>query len=246
MANIVDERGYNQIYGSSPAQAIRLRRRAEAMVREMNLPEGPERRKGIHILEIGCGMGELTYHLAQITGACVTGVDLSPQFIEHAAASHQHPNLAFAVVDLRKATPAAEQQKYHYIVGNGILHHLYFNLDEVLPRLARWLRPGGRLVFWEPNLHNPYIYAIFSFSALRRWARLEPDEMAFSAQFIRRQLTQAGYSNISATPRDYVLPNTPRVLVGAVVLLGSVLEHVPLVRATAQSLFIVAALPNRI
>ena len=38
----------------------------------------------------------------------------------------------------------------------------------------------GRIIFLEPNLHNPYVYLIFSRPKLRQRARLEPDEMAFS------------------------------------------------------------------
>ena len=168
MASIVDERGYNQSFKPSPAQAVRLRRRTEAMVREMRLPDAPEKRKYIHILEIGCGMGEMAHQLAQLTGARVTGVDLSPQFIEQARATYRVPGLNFAVVDLSKEFPTSDADRYDYIVGNGILHHLYPHLDSFFPVLTRWLAPGGRLIFWEPNLWNPYVFLIFSVPILRR------------------------------------------------------------------------------
>lgn len=245
MANIVDERGFNQIFRSSTAQAIRLKRRAQAMVEAMTLPEAVERRQGIHILEIGCGMGELAHHLAEITHCRVKGVDLSPQFIEHASTTYQHPNLTFAVADLATSTPVSAQEQFSYIVGNGILHHLYHQLDQVLPRLALWLKPGGRLLFWEPNLHNPYIRVIFSWAGPRRWARLEPDEMAFTARYIRQRLAQSGYEHISATERDFLLPNTPKPLVRPVIALGALFERLPIVRTTAQSLFISAERPTK-
>src|SRR3954471_23797291 len=102
MANIVDERGYNQIFKASPAQAIRLKRRAEALVREMDLPADPKERTQLHVLEIGSGTGDMAHQLAELTGARVTGVDLSPRFVERARAKHRHPYLQFVVADLSK------------------------------------------------------------------------------------------------------------------------------------------------
>ncbi len=245
MASIVDERGYNQSFKPTPAQAIRLERRTAALVQAMRLPNRPEERNRVHILEIGCATGEMAHQLAESTGARVTGVDLSPRFIEQARTTYRHPNLSFAVVDLSKEFPASDEDRYDYIVGNGILHHLYHHLDTFLPVLARWLAPGGRLIFWEPNLWNPYIFLIFSIPALRRLTRLEPDEMAFTARFITAKLSAAGFDPIQVTTRDFLLPNTPALLVKPVIKLGGWLELVPGVRRFAQSVFVVATRPVR-
>ncbi len=238
MASIIDERGFNQGFKLTQAQLVRLRRRAESIVAEMNLPADGEARRQIHILELGCGTGELAYELAKLTGARVTGVDLSPQFIDQAAAKHSFPGLRFIVSDLSKEAPASAQEKYDYIVGNGILHHLYHHLDGFLPALARWLVPGGRLIFWEPNLHNPYIFLIFSFPLFRRLARLEPDEMAFSRTFICQKLVTAGFYDIEVDTRDFLLPNTPDFLIETTIASGRVAEKIPFLRSWAQSVFL--------
>jgi 2-polyprenyl-3-methyl-5-hydroxy-6-metoxy-1,4-benzoquinol methylase len=241
MANIVDERGYNQIFEATTASAIRLQRRAHRIVQAMNLPVVPDQRANMRILEIGCGRGSLAHQLAILTGARVTGVDLSLRFIEHAAATYQHARLNFIVADLSVTNPANDQEQYDFIVGNGILHHLYHHLDTFLPALARWLKPTGRLIFWEPNLWNPYIFLIFSISALRRAANLEPDEMAFSPNFIRQKLLMAGFNQTRVTTKDFLLPNTPDVLIGAVSKISDWLDRVPLVNRLAQSVFLVAS-----
>jgi hypothetical protein len=129
-------------------------------------------------------------------------------------------------------------EQCHFIVGNGILHHLYYHLDSFLPALARWLVPGGRLIFWEPNLYNPYIYLIFSYAWFRRRARLEPEEMAFTRTFIRRKLAAAGFHDIQVDTRDFLVPNTPAPLINTVVAIGPYLERIPLVRHWAQSVFL--------
>ncbi len=232
MSSLVDERGFNQGYQLSIAQKTRLQRRARAIVSEMRLPA--ER------VELGCGTGELAFELATIAGTRVTGLDRSQKFIDYASANYRHPNLRFLVENFSDSSPGAAQEKYDYIVGNGILHHLYYRLDNFLPTLARWLVPGGRLIFWEPNLKNPYVLLIFKVSALRRMARLEPEEMAFTPRFIQRKLTAAGFCQVRAITRDFLLPNTSARLISFVVKIGDFLEKVPIVRGCAQSIFLTA------
>jgi 2-polyprenyl-3-methyl-5-hydroxy-6-metoxy-1,4-benzoquinol methylase len=240
MSSIVDERGFNQGFELNSAQKARLQRRARAIVSEMRLPTERDRKRDVHILELGCGTGELAFELAKIAGARVTGVDRSQMFIDYASAKYRHPNLRFLVANFSDFSREAAQGKYDYIVGNGILHHLYYRLDKFLPTLASWLRPGGRLIFWEPNLKNPYVFLIFRVAALRRMARLEPEEMAFTPRFIKRKLTTAGFCQVRAITRDFLLPNTPARLISSVVKIGDFLENVPIVRGCAQSIFLTA------
>ena len=243
MASIVDERGYNQGFVLSPAQALRLRRRAQAIITALPLPATAAERQAVRILELGCGTGELAHELAVFTEARITGVDLSERFITAARENFRRPNLDFIVADLTREIPAAGQERYHAITGNGILHHLYHHLDSVLPALHRWVRPGGRLVFWEPNLWNPCIWTIFSLPPFRRMARLEPDEMAFTPGFIRHKLARAGFTNINVVTRDFLLPNAPEALIRPVVALGDRLDRIPVVNRLAQSLFFSAEKP---
>ena len=217
MPNIVDERGYNQIFKPTSATAIRRRRRAS-----------------------GCGMGDLAHELALLTDAKVTGVDLSTKFIEQAKAKFQHPKLEYLVTDLTQSTPANDQARYDFIVGNGILHHLYYHLDTFLPVLGRWLKPGGRLIFWEPNLWNPYVFLIFKVPFLRRAANLEPDEMSFTPNDIRQKLAAAGFDDTRATTRDFLLPNTPKSLIKPVIGIGNLLDQIPVINRLAQSVFFVS------
>lgn len=238
MASIIDERGFNQGFVVNQAQVIRLRRRAGLIAEEVSKSPSDMRT----ILELGCGTGELAAELAKLTGSRVTGVDISPGFINRARQMHQLPQLDFMVADLTRELPSMPDHRYDYIIGNGILHHLYHNLDDVLPRLALWLNPGGRLIFWEPNYLNPYIYLIFTCPALRKWARLEPDEMAFTHHFIKRKLLACGYSKANVLLLDFLFPNTPNYLIKPVIALGRILEAIPLARALAQSIFISASI----
>jgi SAM-dependent methyltransferase len=236
MAHITDDRGHNQVFNPSKAMRIRTQRRAQAMLDAMT-DTAPRR-----VLELGSGTGELAAFLADQTGGTVTGVDMCEPFVRAAAMRHVRPNLSFKVLDLLNDDLASQLgQRFDYIVGNGILHHLHNQLPVVLPRLRTLLNPAGRVLFWEPNLHNPYVFLIFSFGPLRKWAKLEPGEMAATRRSLSAHFEQAGFSRVQIVQRDFLLPNTPDLLIRPVIALGSLAERMPGLNALAQSLFVSAA-----
>jgi len=97
----------------------------------------------------------------------------------------------------------------------------------------------------EPNLYNPYIYFIFSFPKLRALTHLEPDEMAFSKSFITTVLTRAGFKSVRVEYKDFLLPGIPDFLITPSIVVGALLEKIPLINKVAQSIFIKARKPSR-
>jgi 2-polyprenyl-3-methyl-5-hydroxy-6-metoxy-1,4-benzoquinol methylase len=235
MASIQDDRGYNQGFKETAALTIRTDRRSERMIANMNL--GPDSK----VLEIGCGTGEMSDFLARNTPAQILGVDLCEAFIDEARTKYKRENLNYEVLKINPDNlQATSLRNFDCIVGNGILHHLYYQLDQVLPDFRQKLKPGGKLIFWEPNLYNPYVFLIFRFNKFRKLAKLEPDEMAFTGRFIQEKLAAAGFRNIKVEYRDFLLPNTPAPLIRPVIFIGGLLERVAGFRRLAQSLFITA------
>lgn len=194
------------------------------------------------VLEIGCGTGRNSFMLASKTGMRVLGTDICVPFIEEANRNFQLPHLRFAVLDFNQAAQF-EGETFDYIVGNGILHHLYHHLADALTNMRRLLKPGGKIVFIEPNLYNPYICTIFRIPYFRRLAHLEPDEMAFSKRHAERLLSAAGYKDIKVEYRDFLLPGIPDIFIAPSIAMGAVLERVPAVRMMSQSVFISATAP---
>jgi 2-polyprenyl-3-methyl-5-hydroxy-6-metoxy-1,4-benzoquinol methylase len=232
MASIQDERGYNQGFAPTPALKLRTRRRAEWISAE--IPVHPS----TMVLEIGCGTGELAKAIGEKTHGQVIATDLSPKFIEIAQAENQLPNVTFRVVNFKEDTIP---ERFDRIVGNGILHHLYYSIDSSLERLFELLKPGGKILFFEPNLRNPYVYLIFSVPKLRQLTRLEPDEMAFTRSWIHTRLARAGFTNIDVQYRDFLMPNTPTAWIHSVASLSDRLEKMPGIQTWTQSLFITAS-----
>jgi SAM-dependent methyltransferase len=191
------------------------------------------------VLEIGAGTGEVSHWIAEATPATVLATDLCVPFMEGARKRFVLPNLRYEVLDFNKAEQFSDQ-KFDFVIGTGILHHLYHNLDYTCKRMFELLKDGGKIIFLEPNLYNPYVYFVFSYDYLRESVKLEPDEMAFSNRFIEKKLKHAGYSDVRVEFRDFVLPGLPKSWVHPMAKISDVLEKIPLIKCVSQSLFITA------
>ncbi len=229
--SVRDEGGYNQGWTGGLSTRIREERRCELMMTKM--VSHPSR----NVLEIGCGRGEIARHLADKTGMQVLGVDRSDSFIREANSKSLTSNARFEVLDFTRPDQILGR-KFDYVVGNGILHHLYHDLAASLHSIRNLLVPGGGVVFLEPNLHNPYVFLIFSRPTLRRLAKLEPDEMAFSRRFAIEQLGQAGFHEIEVEYRDFLIPGVPEWAIQPLIRFGAAAERTPGLKHLAQSLFI--------
>lgn len=233
MSNIKDDRGFNQVWADSESTRVRAERRCDYIISQMNIDASKS------IMEIGCGMGTNSFMLAQKTGMKVLGTDLCGPFIEEARKKFQLPNLRFDVLDFNRVAQF-KGEKFDYIIGNGILHHLYHNLDEAFTNMLSLLKDGGKIIFLEPNIYNPYVYLIFSYLFFREKASLEPDEMAFSKSYITEKLLKAKYKNIKVEYKDFLLPGIPDIAIKPSILVGNVLEKIPLINKVSQSIFIQA------
>jgi SAM-dependent methyltransferase len=91
------------------------------------------------VLDLGCGAGGFAVELAK-RAEHVDALDRSPAMIEEARRMAP-PNVTCILGDVRQ--DPLPDARYDAIVSISALHHT--PLDEVLPRLAGALRPGGVL-----------------------------------------------------------------------------------------------------
>jgi 2-polyprenyl-3-methyl-5-hydroxy-6-metoxy-1,4-benzoquinol methylase len=232
MASIIDDRGYNQGFERTNTFMVRIERRADWFIEKMDKED-----ETINVLEIGAGTGEISYFIAKKTKANVIGTDICMPFVDGANDEYKLPNLKFDFLDFNHPEKL-NGMKFDYIVGNGILHHLYYHLDSALVNIRALLKEDGKMIFMEPNIYNPYCFVIFNYA--RKWANLEPDEMAFSKSFISNKLKNAKYTKIDVSYKDFLLPNTPNFLVKTVIWIGGILEKIFPFNRVTQSIFICA------
>lgn len=215
----------------SPSGRRRADRRADLFVARGAL--GPGRRA----LELGCGTGVFLEKVAR-SGALIHGLDLSEDLL--AKARTRLAGFANVTLDQGNAEQMPyEDRAFDAVYGSSVLHHL--DLDAALREVHRVLRPGGRLVFAEPNILNPQVAVMFHLGLTKEYFGVSPDEMAFSRFAAKAALVKAGFQEVRVTPFDFLHPATPAAWLGTVVKLGRWAEHVPLVREIAGSLILEAA-----
>lgn len=108
-------------------------------------------RSGLRALSLGCGTGGNEVIWAG-TGAFeqITGVDISPDRIEHATGQAKELGLdhvlSFRAADVAELLRAGET--YDIVLGLQSLHH-FDRLDETMDLIAGLLNPGGLLIVDE-------------------------------------------------------------------------------------------------
>jgi ubiquinone/menaquinone biosynthesis C-methylase UbiE len=123
---------YQEIHGDNPHQVAMVDRIAANLT------------AGAAVLDLGSGSGIPTAARFAGLGMRVTGVDLSEKMI--VAARQQVPNADFQQADFRSLT--FETGCFEAVTAFfSLLMLSKAEIEKVLPRIRRWLRPGGFFAF---------------------------------------------------------------------------------------------------
>lgn len=101
----------------------------------------------IKVLDIGCGGGFLTNHLANV-GHQVTGIDLSPSSLEAARQNDTTKSVKYLTANAYSLP--FEDQTFDAVAAMDILEHVE-NPDQLIKEAGRVLRPGGLFFFHTFN-----------------------------------------------------------------------------------------------
>jgi 2-polyprenyl-3-methyl-5-hydroxy-6-metoxy-1,4-benzoquinol methylase len=212
----------------TPAGRVRAERRARQLV------EHGQMQPGIRALEIGCGSGLFTEKVAR-SGADILAVDISPELLALARKRDLEPGRVRFLL-ARFEDRLEVEGPFDVIYGSSVLHHL--ELRPALLRIYDFLRPGGLMVFAEPNMLNPQVFLERHVRFIGERLYNSPDETAFVRWRLKRTLEEIGFGDVQIRPFDWLHPWTPQPLIGSVYRLSLFLEKVPLVREFSGSLLI--------
>ena len=98
-----------------------------------------ERTRGGRVIDVGCGPGHVAAYLAR-HGSDVAGLDLSPEMVDQARASH--PAISFTVGDMF-ALPYADGSLRGIVAFYAIVHLATAELLAPFREFHRVLEPGG-------------------------------------------------------------------------------------------------------
>lgn len=196
----------------NPEQYERFRsERSKPFFDLMDLVHEPARER---IVDLGCGTGELTKVLHERFGARRTlGIDSSASMLAKAG-TFAGQGLEF---EARRIEEFADRSAWDLVFSNAALQWCGGH-DELLPRLARSLAPGGELVVQMPANHDyathvvaEEVAALAPFRARLESARGTP---VASPEVYAELLYRAGLADIDVFVRVYphVLPSREDVI----------------------------------
>ena len=100
---------------------------------------------GLKVLDAMCGGGENSAYFDQ-RGASITGLDIS----EAQCALFEKRFPEATTICASALDPQLPAESFDFVVTES-LHHLHPHVSQGVDALIRLLKPGGRLLIWEPN-----------------------------------------------------------------------------------------------
>ena len=113
---------------------------------------------GMHVLDIGSGIGDVAMLAAEIVGpnGRVVGIDMDPSFLEHARRRAEENGCApWVTFEQAKVDAFTTSDRFDALVGRYILLYLP-DPAATLARLLQSVKPGGIVVCHEVDLTDPH------------------------------------------------------------------------------------------
>ena len=128
-------------------------------------------RTGEHILDVGCGTGQLTAEIAR-SGAEAVGIDNSEPMIRQARKNY--PDLRFELADI---LTSAYREEFDAVFSNAVLHWVR-EAEAAVVSIVRALKPGGRFVAELGGRGNVQALLGAAFAALRSLGVNHPENLS--------------------------------------------------------------------
>lgn len=95
---------------------------------------------GLRVLDLGCGVGQLSYRLAHAGALEVVAIDVSSTMLDLARGERSHPRVSYRLQPIEEVQ--FEPRRFELIVSSLALHYVA-DYRDLVHRMATWLTPGG-------------------------------------------------------------------------------------------------------
>jgi 2-polyprenyl-3-methyl-5-hydroxy-6-metoxy-1,4-benzoquinol methylase len=152
--------------------------------------------KNASMLDIGCGIGSFVYYLQRLGYTNVQGIDVSSQQIE---AGLKLGIQGLKVHDLNEFLTTTQEQ-FDFIIARDVIEH--FTRQEafdIITKISKVLKPGGKFLMQVPNGQGIYYTSIFYGDYTH--------EMAYTESSAKQLILNCGFRKVTSYPTGPV-PHT--------------------------------------
>jgi len=152
---------------------------------------------GQHVLEVGCGIGNMTAYF--VDRELCMALDLLPESLEQIASKFpDHPNLKLVHGDIADPALVLRLDGYTFdtVACLNVLEHVKAD-DRALRHMYRFLRPGGHLLLFVPA--GQYLYGSLD-EGLHHWRRYEREPLRALVEAQGFEILRLAYMNLAGIP----------------------------------------------
>ena len=193
------------------------------------------------ILELGAGSCQWTREIsaANANRNPICSAILNKELYE--ADNHGSFSENIERIHLDKLPGKLNNRRFDFIVGYQLFTDE--NAGMLLSEVKKLLKPGGQILFFDPNPWNPYYRIRRIFSKITSFFKKSKKKDYLNRIDLFAILSEADFVKIKILPYDFLFPPLPKLLLWPVQNLSLILENFPYVRNFAGSLVIWAHKP---
>ena len=188
------------------------------------------------ILEVGSGSCQWAREISEANGNRnpICAAILNENFYNESRQGSFSENIE--QIHLDKFPGKLSGRRFDFIVGYQLLTDE--NAGVLILKLKKFLKPGGQVLFFDPNPWNPYYRMRKLVSKLFFFAKHSEKNESLNRVDLFSLFSEAGYIKIKILPYDFLFPPIPKMLLWPMQNLSLILENFPYVRNFAGSLLI--------
>ena len=163
------------------------------------------------VIDFGCGVG---HHSKLFQNGYYLGIDPSESCIRVAERMYASPSIEFKLGD-QTTLKSLPGESFDLVFAIGVLHHIDDQVStEFISETFRLLKPGGRLMTFDPVLHeNQSKLSSWIVKQDRgRWVRTEFQQIKIIEKVFSGKIHSQVYKNLLRIQYDHILINTRKVL----------------------------------
>lgn len=142
--NVYDNNDFFKEYKSMREGKINANELIEIPIMKKMLPDV----KGKDVLDLGCGVGEMSRYCAENGAKSVLGLDISSNMINEAKKQNDYPNVDFKILGMEELEQV--ERKFD-IVFSSLAFHYIEDFEKLMKDISNLLNDGGILVFSQES-----------------------------------------------------------------------------------------------